>query len=300
MKNYRITGAGRDYFVVPRKAIKYIPRANEPQLKALLYCMANPEFNLGAAASECGVSEDDFRSALEFWQENKLITVGEKEFSRLKPAELIQTYDSETLSTAMESEPDFSSIKGHIEDLLGKVLNRNDVSLLYNMYHFAGMNADYICTVAAYAAAHGMHSILGITRTAFEFYDNGADTYEKLEIMLSERQVRDTERSRFISLCGMGSRQLSQKENNFITKWFSEFEIPFEVVRVAYDRMVDSIGEVSLPYLDTILTDWHKNGVKDAESAKAMAEKRKTSASIPEDSFDAREFIDAAMKKGVK
>ena len=300
MKKFKITTGGDDYFVVPRKALKQLTAASAEQLKVLLYCAANGEFDRDTACRECGIDGDVFDAALEFWQKNKIIKASEKQTSHVRTDELLQTYDSETLSDAIEKEPDFSSIKNFVEDLLGKVLNRNDVSLLYNMYHFAGMNADYICTVAAYAAGRGKQSILYITRTAFDFYDNGADTFEKLEAMIAERQSHDADRNRLISLCGLGSRQLSQKENAFITRWFSEFEIPFEVVKIAYDKMVDTIGKVNLTYLDAILTDWHANGIRDEKGAKEAASQRKTELPLPEDSFDAGEFVKAAMKKGVK
>lgn len=300
MKNYRTTTSASGDFVIPREALKYISTANAEALKVLLYCTANPEFELGAAARECGMDKDAFCSSLAFWTENGVISVGEKPAQRKKPSDLLQSYDSEILSEALEKDGSFATVKDSVQDMLGCMLNKNDINLLYNMYHFAGMNADYICTVAAYCAARGKRSMMSITQTAFGFYDDGADTYEKLEHMLAERQSRETERAQFISLCGFGSRKLTGKENALITKWFSEFEMPFPVIRVGYDKMVDTIGEVKLSYLDRILTEWYGSGIKDEQAAKDAAAQRKSSVTLPEDSFDAREFVDAALKKGVK
>ncbi len=300
MKNYRTTTSASGDFVVPREALKYIAGADADVLRVLLFCAANPEFELTAAARECGLDKDRFCSALAFWSENGVISVGEKSAPRKKPADLLQSYDSITLADALEKDGSFASVKDSVQDLLGIHMNKNDINLLYNMYHFAGMNADYICTVAAYCAARGKRSMMSITQTALGFYDDGADTFEKLEIMLAERQGLEADRARFITLCGFGSRKLTGKENALLTKWFSEYEMPFDVVRVAYDKMVDTIGEVKLTYLDRILVDWYSNGVKDEQSAKNAAEQRKNSASLPEDSFDEREFINAALKKGVK
>lgn len=300
MKNYRTTTSASGDFVVPREAMKYIAQADADALKVLLYCSANPEFELTSASRECGLDKDRFCSALAYWTENGVISVGEKPAQRKKPADLLQNYESSVLAEALENDGSFAAVKDGVQDLLGIHLNKNDINLLYNMYHFAGMNADYICTVAAYCTARGKRSMMSIMQTAFGFYDDGADTYEKLELMLAEREERETERAQFISLCGFGSRKLTSKENALITKWFSEYEMPFGVVRTAYDKMVDTIGEVKLSYLDRILSDWYANGIKDEQSAKAAAQVRKNGASLPEDSFDAREFIDAAMKKGVK
>ena len=300
MKNYKITTPSSGDFIMPSEALKYIDKASSEQLKVLIYCAAHAEFELSSAARECGLDTDAFVKALGFWTENGVFAAGEKAAPRRKPNELLQSYDTDVLSDALEKDGEFATIKSSVEDLLGKVLNRNDINLLYNMYHFAGMNADYICTVAAYSAARGKPSMLYITQTALGFYDDGADTYEKLELMLAERQTRESERAQFISLCGFGSRKLTSKENALITKWFSEMELSFGVVRTGYDKMVDTIGGVKLSYLDKILTEWYESGIKDEEAAKEAASNRKNDALLPEDSFDADEFIKAAMNKGVK
>ena len=299
MKTFKITPPGSDNFIMPGEIVPYLATATEAQIKAYVYCMSRSEANADDGSKACGISREDFESAIEYWCGCGMLSINEKKPLPKKQTDLLQSYDGETLAKAIETEPTFASLKVSMEDMLGTVLNKNDINLLYNLYHFSGLDYDYVCTVAAYAVARGKGNMMYITRTALELYDEGADTFEKLEKLFAVRQESETSRSRFISLCGFGSRKLTPKEENYIARWFSEFSLPFDVVKTAYEKMIDTIGEVKLPYLDKILTDWHKMGVKNASDAAEASSVRKN-ASLPEDSFDVSEFVEAALKKGVK
>lgn len=298
MKTFRITPPGKDNFIMPGEIVSYLATATEAQIKTYIYCLSRSEANAEDGASACGISKDEFVLCVDFWCGCGMLSIDEKKPLPKKQTDLLQSYDGETLAKAIENDETFSSLKASMEDMLGTILNKNDINLLYNLYHFSGLDSDYVCTVAAYAVSRGKGNMMYITRTALELYDEGADNFEKLEKLFAVRQESETNRSRFISLCGFGSRKLTPKEENYIARWFSEFSLPFDVVKTAYEKMIDSIGEVKLPYLDKILTDWYKLGVKNASDAAEASNARKNT--LPSDSFDVSEFVEAALKKGVK
>jgi DnaD/phage-associated family protein len=300
VKSVKITTTTQNNFIMPGEIVGLLSKVNETQLKVFVYCMAKGEFDLNAAAEFIGVPSNDFEEALKFWAEKGLITDMESNIPASKRISLIQSYDGETLAQAMETEKEFASLKDTVEEMLGKVLNKNDINLLYNIYHFSGLGADFVCTLVAYAVARGKANMRYITQTALSLYDEGVDTYEKLEATLSARQKQEDMRSKLITLCGFGARKLSAKEEGYITKWFTEFDLSFDVVKAAYEKMVDSIGEVRLAYLDKILTDWHGQGIKSNEDVqKIQTGRSKPVKTLPADSFDINEFIDAALKRGV-
>lgn len=299
MKNIKITSYTQNNFIMPGEILPLLSKISETQLKVFVYCMGKSEFDISVASESIGISAEDFEEALKFWIETGLISEPESVSPASKRINLLQSYDGETLAKAMENEKDFASLKDTVEEMLGKVLNKNDINLLYNIYHFSGLGADFVCTLVAYAVARGKANMRYITQTALSMYDEGVDTYEKLEAVLSARQKQEDMRSRFLALCGFGSRKLSSKEEGYMTKWFSEFDLSFDVVKVAYEKMVDSIGEVRLAYLDKILTDWHGQGIKAPEDIQKLQGRPKGVKTLPADSFDINEFIDAALKRGV-
>lgn len=44
-------------------------------------------------------------------------------------------------------------------------------------------------------------------------------------------------------------------------------DLTVDMVELAYDKTVDSIGKVSFNYMDKILRTWFENGIKSAEAA---------------------------------
>lgn len=299
MKNYKVACHTHDNFIMPGEIIPLLSKLSENELRVFIYCAYQNEFEISAAAQQTGVSVLEFEKAVLSLAEAGLVQSGEAPAPKAKKTDLIQYYDSETLAFALQTD-DFASLKDTVEEMLGKMLNKNDINLLYNIYHFSGLGADYVCTVVAYAVARGKANMRYITRTALSLYDEGVTSFEQLEAYLSEKQKKDELKNRFKVLCGFGARKLSVREEDFINKWFHVFELPFDVVSAAYEKMVDAIGDVRLSYMDKILVDWHAQGVKNEKAAKEAAGSRKGFAAktIPEDSFDINEFIDAAMKKG--
>ncbi len=296
MKAVKINSGLEGSFVMPAEILPLLPKTDGTLLRVLVYSFAKVEFELSAAAEEIGVTADEFENALSFWEKSGVFSLGKKDAPPKKPQSIIQSYDGETLSDAIQNEPDFAALKDTIEEMTGRLLNKNDINLLYNLFHFTGLGADYICTVAAYASRSGKTNLRYITNTALSLYDEGVDTFEKLEETLSAIQKKDDLRARFASLCGFGQRRLSPREEGFLTKWFIDFDLSFDLVKQAYEKMVDAIGTVKLAYLDKILTDWHSQGIKTAVAAKGAAKPKRLR---PDDSFDISEFVDAALKRGV-
>lgn len=299
MKNIKIVSRCNDDIIVPSDVTKHLKTATEAQLKVLLYCLAQKQFIDEDAYDFLGITEESFDSAVDYWVKNEIFAKDEKSIVMRKPSDLLQSYDSETLAAAIENEEGFASLRISVEEMIGKILNKNDINLLYNIYHFSGLDAEYVCAITAYAVAHNKANMRYITQTALAMYDEGADTYDKLEERLLTRQKGEDMRAQFIALCGFGARRLTPKEDMYIVKWFTRFDLPFDVVKTAYEKMIDAIGEVKLAYLDKILTDWHNLGIKSAENVKEATKFKKKADDEPEDSFDVSEFIEAALKKGV-
>ena len=47
-------------------------------------------------------------------------------------------------------------------------------------------------------------------------------------------------------------------------QWYQDYGFNIEIIRMAYERAVDQIGQASFPYIGKILQNWHKMGFKNA------------------------------------
>ena len=48
-------------------------------------------------------------------------------------------------------------------------------------------------------------------------------------------------------------------------QWYQDYGFNIEIIRMAYERAVDQIGQASFPYIGKILQNWHKMGFKTPE-----------------------------------
>ena len=82
------------------------------------------------------------------------------------------------------------------------------------------------------------------------------------------------------------------KQLDYCSTWVSEWKFSPEMLREAYERCVDSKGEMKFNYIDGILKRWHNNGIQnkndlaDFENAKKKKEPASTSSSYDIDELE--------------
>jgi DNA replication protein DnaD len=69
------------------------------------------------------------------------------------------------------------------------------------------------------------------------------------------------------------------------------------MIEIAYDKMVDQIGKVSFPYINTILKSWFDNQIKTPEQTKDADEKKTLNIKSPKTKKKETSFSDNAFEK---
>lgn len=281
--------------ILPREVQKHLKNASESELKVLIYLFANPDYTSGEASRELGISVSDVEAAVAFWRGAGIVELATASASKKTPpanVSLYQNYDSEVLSAAVEKDGEFRELCNAVGDLTERLLNKNDYNSLYYLYDYVGLPADLICGIAQYCKQEKKFSMQYMMKTALGMYEDGIDSYEKLEQLLARKEKARSSINMLRKLCGMGDRELSAKENEFANNWFFKWDMPFELIKMAYDKTVDNTGKVQFSYMNSILKCWYENGYKTEEDVKAGDKK-----DCLESSFDADEFFEAAIKR---
>ena len=126
-----------------------------------------------------------------------------------------------------------------------------------------------------FAATQNKKSIGFIEKIAASWHDNGITTHEK-----AEREIRQL--TNFYSLSGqvvakLGlNRTLTPTERKFVNNW-AEKNISIDLIILAYERTIDSIGKVKFSYMNTILLDWYSKGCATPKDVKSLENKHKSS-----------------------
>lgn len=317
---YRINWNGTDgVFAVPDSVVDSIKLANGKAVKVLLYILKNKitDIDFSAVASAVGVTEEDVEDAISFWKQMGLIyedgstpvevTQKSPDISVVKSSEISDERSKEK-STKMLSPAEISErveknelikyLFDSAETTLGRLLTHTDQRTLIWLTEYYGFETDILVMIIDFAATQNKKSIGFIEKIATSWHENGITTHE-----MAEREIRQL--TNFYSLSGqvvskLGlNRTLTPTERKFVNNW-AEKNISIDLIVLAYERTIDSIGKVKFSYMNTILLDWYNKGCATPKDIKAIENKHKASSKFKnenntEHSYDIDLMFEHAM-----
>ena len=284
--------------LIPRDVLPHIKNASAEELKVLLYFFAEPDGTATDAARELGLTVSATEAAIAFWRGASVFTESEGKKKKVtSDTSAFRNYDSATISDALINQSDFAMLNDFVCERLAKpVLTKNDLSALFYLYDFARIPVPVICGVVEECCANGKANMQYIYKTSLSLYEQGIDTYDKLESYIARKAEINSNIGRLRKLCGMGERSLTGKEKKTFDIWFGEWALNFEMVELAYEKTVDATGKVSISYMNTILRRWHESGFMTVEDVNTGDASRNTGTDSSLDRSD--EFIEAALSRG--
>lgn len=282
--------------LLPKDILPNLKNASAEELKILIYFFAEPECNVSDAARELGLTVAQAESAIAFWRGAGVFTeaVAPKK-AVAGDTSVYRNYDSATLSDAIANNNEFSMVCRVAGDRLQKQLTKNDYSSLFYLFDFVRIPAPVICGVIEDCCANEKKSLQYIFKKAIALFEEGVDSYDKFEAYIVRRNAINSDIGRLRKLCGMGDRALTSKEKKLFDCWFGEWRMNFDMVKLAYEKTVDTTGKLSSTYMNGILRRWHENGFETVEDV-TKGEASRTPGT--ESSFEGDEFITAALKRG--
>ncbi len=285
-----------DMILLPKDILPRIKNASEAEMKTLIYFFAEPDCSVSDAARETGLTVAQVDSAVSFWRGAGVFVDGVASKKRVaSDTSAYRNYDSATLSDAIENNHDFSMVCRVAGDSLGKQLTKNDYSSLFYLFDFVGIPAPVICGIIEMCVGMDKRSLQYIFKKAVALFEDGIDTYDKFESYLARREMINSNIGKLRRLCGMGERELTTKEKTLFDCWFGEWNFPFDTVKLAYEKTIDTTGKLSTTYMNGILRRWHENGFETIEDVQKGEASRNAGV---ESSFEGDEFITAALKRG--
>ena len=186
------------------------------------------------------------------------------------------------------------SLLSKAQEILGHPLSSVDMQCLTALYQYYGMAPEFIITVMGYCKAVGKLSMRYVERTAAGWQEQGIDTVAKAERHIDELSRRRSWEGQVRSAFGLGERTLTTREREMIAAWFGELGYGIDVIRLAYERAVENTGKVSFAYINKVLQNWHKEGVRTAADA-ANASARRMQATGGETSYSIQEIEDRVL-----
>lgn len=291
-------GGWGSIFAVPTSVVdKGLKLATEAQLKVLLYMLRHSGEKLTAQSigEELSLHSEDVKDAVCYWEEfgvisvnNNAVTIPEMESAK-KPednavsvADNTQTLKTDNLnlisdkprpvSRAVKPEPAYVAkrlradknivlLMDEAQRILSKVLSNSDTATILMLHDTDGLPIEVILMLMEHCVQIGKGNMRYIERTGIQWGSEGITT-----IALAEEKIKRYSESTGawgivsvvfgIHLSGTPSK----KQLEFADRWINEWKFSEDMLRLAYERCLDTKGEMNLSYINGILKRWHEQG----------------------------------------
>lgn len=272
-------------FAVPnRLADQFLSSASGYYIKVFLYLLRHsetPADDLTQIAKETGGSVQDVKEALGYWKANGMLTEGtgktetgdcEKKGQKLSNVTVVSnrppTVSSSEIAKIIAENKQVQFLCEQVESLFGKPLSPAEQRGIITMTDWLGLPPDVILMVCDYCVSSGHKNIRYIERTAANWTDLGITTHEQAEKKINDLQQLHSWQQQVGRCFGISGRTLSENEKKYIELWFHDYGFSIEMIQLAYEKTVDTIGKLNFKYIDKILKGWYEEKITDPESAK--------------------------------
>ena len=177
----------------------------------------------------------------------------------------MRAYSAQELLSFQEDE-EARSILFIAERYLGRTLSPTDLNYILFWYDVLHMDEDMIDFLITDCLQSGKNSLKYMNSICLSWAEHGITT---LEAAKADRQNHSHAASLVRQSYGISGRGLSPVELSFVHKWFNTYDFSDELVKEAISRTMLNIGQINFKYTDTIMTQWHNEGISDAAGVAA-------------------------------
>ena len=231
---------------------------------------------------------------------------------KLRPADALPHYTSAELADLLESRREAADYLKECQNVWGKMFNVHEHNIILGLTDYLGLEWDYVLTLLAFCAdeqdKRGIKRSLRYVETrAFAFYDEGVTDLPSLQEKLRKLEQMEEVEGQLRRMFGMGERALTPTEKKKFSSWLYEYRYGMDIITRAFEVTVDAKGSPNLKYMDAVLSNWNRDGLRTVEDIQAAEEKfqadkaGKKGKTAPEGqgSFNTDDFFAAAVRRSL-
>ncbi|MCX7922782.1 MAG: DnaD domain protein [Clostridia bacterium] len=289
---------------------EYMPSMDGDCVKLYLYCLFLSKYNKQIStkdlAKKLGIDMDKTKDLLIYLESMGIISrkensngillndLKEKEINKMyrpkltsSPEEAIQSSERNKRRNEIVASINNAFFQGlmppswytDIDDWFDRYKFEEDVmyALFKYCYDNNGLHKNYIMAVAS--SWHKKNIV-----NSFDL-DNYSIEYQKFKDV----------RGKIVKKLKL-SRNLTEYEEEYVEKWFMEYRYDFDIIEIALKKTTAKTNP-SLRYIDAILADWYKNGLKTKEEI-IVFESAKKQQSIDKNKGKPKDAVTHIPQKG--
>lgn len=290
---------GSSVVSLPGRSVDFLSRASADELRILI-AMASGAKDPAQLAKTSGISEGAALAAIRFWADAGVISAdGPAVPERREPSR--PSYSGEEMERIC-ADGDMKELIEVCSVILGKTMTPAETESILYLHDGLRLDFEYVVKLCKHCHDIGKPALRYIEKVGISLYDSGIVTVGALDAYIErERRKHDME-YQIRGLFGLGERALTPKEREYLEKWTIEWNLPFELIELAYNDMMAAISQPKFSYENGILKKWVEAGCRAKEDVAAYAEKHKKAPKAEkkekEIGFDLDEFFEAATRRG--
>lgn len=298
---------GTGFFVPSVVADHLLGIASHDQLKVLLYVLAHTDTALTAEqiAAACKLTPDNAEEALSFWQDVNVLTVSrgaaavtlcEAPVQQTAPVQEPETRTPEPaqpakpappavrkppqadssrfrltsgeLAERVSQNPEISDMFEQLQQLVENLTNTQMNSMIW-MNEQLGLPPAVIVMLCSYCNEIGKFHPRYWEQIAVDWSDRGITSFAEADREIDRRKQAASYIGRLKSTFGLKAEQKpTANQLTYFESWqqhgYAE-ELVAYACEISRDR---NNNEIKFPYIDKILTEWEKKGIRTVEAAR--------------------------------
>ena len=331
--SYKIDfGVWGSVFAVPTAVVdKGLKLATEVQLKVLLYILRSNGVTLTdeAVSQALDIHPEDVRDAIEYWSDKGLLACTAQSVSL--PDSTVQTGDATSVMTsesgkqtevtssasadklrpvsrATKPEPGYVAkrlradknlvlLMDEAQRILGKVLSNSDTATLVMIHDTDGLPVEVILMLMEHCVQIDKGNMRYIEKTGIQWASDGVTTIGLAEEKIKRYSESSVAWNTVAVVFGLQqSGTPTKKQMEFADVWINIWKFTEDMLRLAYERCVDTKGQLSLSYVNGILRRWFEQGFRNpdevlqADKARPKSKKQGSASASDAPSYDLDEY----------
>ena len=275
-------------------AESHLKLASTDQLKVLLafFKYAGNDDYIERITAASGVRAADVVDCLDYWTSCGILNCdGKSAAASDKPAAAKSAVVSgkPTREEAVRRAKDDDELKylfSEIQCLLSREVTTAQMCTLVWLHDTYGLPASVILMAVQYSINEGRKNFSYIEKVCVDWAENDVMDVPSAERRLNQLYLSKSAWKIVCSAFGIDDRRPSAKESKFADRWVNEYGFTKQMLKIAYDRAIDSIGKLNFTYIGKILDKWHADGIKKPEQLNAGDDKKPKGSKKSETSYN--------------
>lgn len=293
--------------------LQHMPKSNGTYVKVYLYAYQGyvsrrADVSTQSIARALGLIESDVIEAFHYWTEQRLMEVeeqngaiavrfakggarpeppspktrsGREEADKPAPSKVVRvehkpTYSPEELAV-YQANPKIAGLFAKAASCLGAPLSPVNLSVLFSFYDYYRLPLDVIEFLMDHCVQNGGRSLRYMEKVAQDWSDQGIQTVEKAR----EYVQRFSSYRPILNALHVRAARPSDSDLVYLNRWLHEYQMPQELIVEACSRTWQRTGQPSFQYADSILDNWHAQGVRTMEDVAKADESFQRSHGVP-------------------